>query len=210
MAANTSYRVFKRGIDILLAAVMLVLSAPAWLLIAVAIRLGSKGPVLYKQQRWGRGGSQFTLYKFRSMKVSAQPTPLVTQALEDDPRITSVGRILRRMGLDELPQLINILKGDMSFVGPRALAVGETIEVTPGRRVAYEDMEGFTERLGVPPGLTGLATIYLPKDAPPARKFATDLEYVRDRSLALDLRLIWMSFWISLRGRWETRDPKVR
>lgn len=198
----------KRIVDILLAAVMLIVSSPVWLLIAVAITIDSSGPVFYKQVRWGRDGKQFTLYKFRSMKA-APVNKLVVPATADDPRVTRVGRVLRRMGLDELPQLWSILKGDMSFVGPRALAVGETVEVEVGRRVAYEDLDGFRQRLEVPPGLTGLATIYLPKDAPPAEKFSMDLEYVRKKSLRLDLKLIWMSFWISLQGKWEARDPKL-
>jgi lipopolysaccharide/colanic/teichoic acid biosynthesis glycosyltransferase len=127
----------------------------------------------------------------------------------DDPRITRVGRFLRATGLDELPQLVNIARGDMSFVGPRALAVGETVEIEPGTRVAYEDIPEFAERQSVRPGLTGQATIYLPKDAPAAQKFETDLRYVRNWSVWGDLKLIGLSFVISFRGRWETRDPKL-
>ena len=207
--AGASKRMLKRTIDIVLSAVMLVLATPVWVPIAIAIRVDSPGPVLFRQQRWGAGGAQFTLLKFRSMRTHETDSGMVVQATVDDPRVTRVGRFLRATGLDELPQLVNILRGDMSFVGPRALAVGETIEVEPGVRRAYEDMEEFTERLSVPPGLTGLATIYLPKDAPPARKFEMDLRYVREWSVWLDLRLIVLSFVISFRGRWETRDPKV-
>lgn len=207
--AGASQRVIKRGIDVLLSAVMLILATPVWLPIAIAIRLDSPGPVLFRQQRWGAGGSQFTLLKFRSMHAIEIDSTLVVQATVDDPRVTRVGRFLRATGLDELPQIVNILEGDMSFVGPRALAVGETLELEPGSRRAYEDMAEFTERLSVPPGLTGLATIYLPKDAPPAQKFEVDLRYVREWSVRLDLKLILLSFWISFRGRWETREPKL-
>lgn len=207
--AGASQRVIKRSIDLLLSAVMLILATPVWLPIAIAIRLDSPGPVLFRQQRWGAEGSQFTLLKFRSMHAAKVESDVVVQATVADPRVTRVGRFLRATGLDELPQLVNIIRGDMSFVGPRALAVGETIEVEPGSRVAYEDMDEFTERLSVPPGLTGLATIYLPKDAPPARKFEVDLRYVREWSVWLDLKLIVLSFWISFRGQWETREPKL-
>ena len=93
------------------------------------------------------------------------------QASENDPRITKVGRVLRAMGLDELPQIINIFKGEMSFVGPRSLAVGEIVKDEKGRVMKYEDIPGFRERLRVRPGLTGLASIYIPKDAPQASSF---------------------------------------
>jgi lipopolysaccharide/colanic/teichoic acid biosynthesis glycosyltransferase len=131
------------------------------------------------------------------------------QAMENDPRITRVGRILRAMGLDELPQLLNIFRGEMSFVGPRSLAVGEIVKDEKGIVVKYEDIPGFLERLCVRPGLTGLATIYIPSDAIPRRKFRYDLLYIRKQSFWLDVRLIVLSFWISFRGKWETRGKKV-
>ena len=197
----------KRAIDLLLSGAMLVLSSPAWLVIGAAIKLDSRGPVLYRQQRWGRGSTPFTLYKFRTMTHVAGGHE-ISQALVDDPRVTRVGKLLRRAGLDELPQMINIFKGEMSFVGPRALAVGEILELEPGERVLYEEMEGFRERLGVRPGLTGLATVYIPKDSSPLEKFRYDLRYIEERSLLLDLKLIVLSFWISFRGQWETRGDK--
>ena len=198
----------KRALDVTLASVMAIVSAPVWILVAIAIKLDSRGPVLFTQQRWGRSGRHFSLYKFRSMAFERVGTEVV-QAIENDTRITRVGKLLRATGLDELPQLINILRGDMSFVGPRPLAVGETVEISPGRRISYEEVPDFTRRGEVRPGLTGLATIYLPRDAAPADKFAYDLRYVEERSLTLDLKLIAMSFWISLRGRWETRASKI-
>ena len=97
----------------------------------------------------------------------------------------------------------------MSFVGPRSLAVGEVVQDEKGRMVQYEDIPGFWERLHVRPGLTGLATIYIPKDALPRRKFRHDFLYVRKQSFWLDLRLIFLSFWISFRGKWETRGKKA-
>ena len=113
------------------------------------------------------------------------------------------------MGLDELPQLLNILWGEMSFVGRRSLAIGEIVKDEKGRVVKYEDIPGFWERLRVRPGLTGLATIYIPKDATPRRKFRYDLLYIRKQSFWIDLRLITLSFWISFRGKWETRGKKA-
>jgi len=198
----------KRALDLFLSSLMLLVSAPLWPVIAIAIKLDSRGPVFYKQRRWGRGGQQFDLYKFRSMRVDTEAPPTVVQATFGDPRITRVGRTLRAMGLDELPQLVNIWRGDMSFVGPRALAVGEAAQLESGVPTAYEDVPSFSERLEVAPGLTGLATIYLPKDAPVQKKLEYDLRYVRDRTLALDVKLIALSFWISVRGKWETRSPK--
>jgi lipopolysaccharide/colanic/teichoic acid biosynthesis glycosyltransferase len=131
----------------------------------------------------------------------------VRQATEGDQRVTRVGRFLRATGMDELPQLLNILRGEMSFVGPRALSTSERDR--HGELIRYEQTPGFAERLLVRPGLTGLATIYLPKDTPSDVKFQTDLQYVRGLSFWLDVRLVALSFWISFRGRWEARQAKI-
>ena len=198
--------ILKRPLDVTLACVGMLLSAPIWFVAAVAIKLGDRGPVLFKQARWGRGGEIFKVYKFRTMKVAPADAP-IEQAVVNDRRVTRVGKVLRGMGMDELPQFVNILKGDMSFVGPRALAVGESV-VVDGDRIDYEDIPGFGERLAVRPGLTGLSTIYLPKDSAPEDKFKTDLRYVEKQSFALDIKLIVLSFWISIRGQWESREKK--
>ena len=198
----------KRPLDIILSGVMLTLSVPVSLPIVLAIKLEDGGPVFYRQERWGRGGTRFEVYKFRTMLPDADQKFGLKQAAENDHRITRIGRILRAMGLDELPQILNILVGEMSFVGPRSLAVGEIINDNKGRRIQYEDIPGFRERLQVRPGLTGLATIYIPKDASPHRKFRYDLFYIRKQSIYLDLHLIALSFWISFRGKWETRSDK--
>ncbi len=199
----------KRPLDMLLSAFMLVLSAPVSALIALAIKLEDGGPVFYHQQRWGRWGERFEVYKFRTMVPDSDRRCGLKQAQENDHRITRVGRLLRATGLDELPQLINILRGEMSFVGPRALAIGEIIYDEAGNRIEYENVAGFRERLVVRPGLTSLATIYLPRDSSSRRKFRYDLRYIRNQSFGLDLRLIALSFWISFRGKWETRQRKV-
>jgi lipopolysaccharide/colanic/teichoic acid biosynthesis glycosyltransferase len=186
---------------------MLVVSAPVWAAIALAIKLEDHGPVFYSQARWGRHRTQIRVLKFRSMVSYSDREFGVRQATEHDQRVTRVGRFLRATGLDELPQLINILNGDMSFVGPRALSINERNQ--DGVAIRYEGTPGFSTRLLVRPGLTGLATIFLPKDASSRLKFRTDLLYVRRLSFWLDVRLVALSFWISFRGKWETRSRKV-
>jgi lipopolysaccharide/colanic/teichoic acid biosynthesis glycosyltransferase len=199
----------KRPLDIIISSIMLLLSAPVSFFIAIAIKLEDGGPVFYRQERWGRFGKKFMVLKFRTMIPEADKKFGLKQAKENDHRITRAGRILRATGLDELPQILNILRGEMSFVGPRALAVGEIILDKHGGRVEYETTPGFWNRLVARPGLTSLATIYIPKDSPVHRKFRYDLYYIRNLSLGLDLRLIALSFWISFRGKWETRQNKV-
>ncbi|MEA2453518.1 MAG: hypothetical protein QOG04_2228 [Actinomycetota bacterium] len=197
--------ILKRPLDIILAALGIALSSPLWLISAVLVLVDGGGPIFYRQERWGRGATTFWVSKFRTMRPSGGP---VTPAGVDDPRVTKVGRVLRAMGLDELPQLLSILNGDMSLVGPRALAVGEAVTVPSGATTRYEDLPGFEERLQVRPGLTGWATVHLPKDVPAFDKFQADLRYLDEQSLRLDLQLIGLSLWISLRGRWESRDKK--
>jgi lipopolysaccharide/colanic/teichoic acid biosynthesis glycosyltransferase len=192
-----------------LATVMLICSAPVWLIIAILIKLEDGGPVFYQQERWGRGGSRFRVRKFRTMIADSDKRYGILQAREHDHRITRVGKFLRATGMDELPQILSIWKGDMSFVGPRALAVGETLDDGKGNRISYEQIPGFYERLGVRPGLTGIATIYIPKDSSPRKKFRYDLLYIRNLSFGLDVGLIVLSFWISFRGKWETRGKKT-
>ena len=199
----------KRPLDILLSTLMVILSLPVSLLIALAIKLEDGGPVFYRQERWGRGGTRFRAYKFRTMAADSDQEFGIKQAGENDPRISKVGLILRAMGLDELPQLLNIFLGEMSFVGPRSLAVGEIVKDEKGPAVRYEAVPGFWERLRVRPGLTGPATIYIRKDIPPRRKFRYELLYIRKQSFWLDVRLIFLSFWISFRGKWETRGKKT-
>ena len=199
----------KRPLDVLISLTMLLMSVPLSLLVAIAIKLEDGGPVFYRQWRWGRLGKKLTVLKFRTMIPDSDKKFGLRQAKENDQRITRVGRILRGCGMDELPQIINILRGEMSSVGPRALAVGEIIFDKNGRRVEYEKTPGFHRRQVARPGLTSLATIFILKDSPAHRKFRYDLYYIRKLSFGLDLRLIALSFWISFRGKWETRQRKV-
>lgn len=198
----------KRPFDFVVAGTGLLLSAPLWAVVALAIKLDDGGPIFFEQERWGKGGRVFKVRKFRTMVHDADNRFGAVQARENDPRVTRVGRILRKAGLDELPQLLSICVGDMSLVGPRALAVGETYVGANGSRLSYRDVKGFEERLRVRPGLTGMATVHLPKDAHPEERFAVDVEYVRNPSLVRDIRLVALSLWISVRGKWESRDRK--
>jgi lipopolysaccharide/colanic/teichoic acid biosynthesis glycosyltransferase len=198
----------KRLLDTLLSGTGLIASSPLWALIAAAIKLESPGPVFYTQARVGEGGRHFNAIKFRSMVENAEAGVGPVQATAHDPRVTRVGRMLRATALDELPQLWNIFRGDMSFVGPRALRPNEIEPAGDGRPVPLEAVPGFSMRCTVTPGLTGLAQIYLRRDVTRRQKFRYDLLYVRRRSLMLDVRLIMLSFWISLRGRWEARQSK--
>src|SRR5690606_15712116 len=194
--------------DVAVAGAGLLASMPVWLVAALAIRLEDGGPVFYSQERAGKHGRPFRVYKFRSMVPDAEARVGALQASADDPRITRVGRWLRATAMDELPQLWSIFVGDMSFVGPRALRPGE-IEVSgDGRQVALEDVPGYAERSTVVPGLTGVAQIYAPRDVPRRQKFRYDRLYIDRQSFWLDLRLIALSFWITFRGRWEVRGRK--
>ena len=139
-------------------------------------------PVFYYQERVGRGGRIFRAMKFRSMRKDAEKNTGPVQAVENDPRVTKVGRLLRKTAMDELPQLFNILKGDMSFVGPRALRPKEKEVHGNPDETAIEDVPGYYDRLKVSPGLTGMAQVYLPSDALRKEKFRYDLLYIKNQS----------------------------
>jgi lipopolysaccharide/colanic/teichoic acid biosynthesis glycosyltransferase len=197
----------KRTLDVLLSGVGLLVSAPIWAALAALIRLEDRGPIFFGQDRVGEGGRSFRALKFRSMIPDAEIRVGALQASEHDPRVTKIGRIMRVTAMDELPQLWNIFRGDMSFVGPRALRPGE-IEAGSGRHVALEDIPSYAERHSVRPGLTGIAQIFAPRDVPRRHKFKYDLIYVANQSFWLDVRLIVLSFWITFRGKWEVRGRK--
>jgi lipopolysaccharide/colanic/teichoic acid biosynthesis glycosyltransferase len=198
----------KRTFDAALAGSGLIASAPLWAIIAAAIRLEDGGSIFYRQERVGLGGRPFVALKFRSMRPDAEATTGAVQAVEHDPRVTRVGRVLRATAMDELPQLWNILRGDMSFVGPRALRPGEIETTANGRMTRLEEVDGFEHRVRVRPGLTGLAQVYAARDVPRRQKFRYDRVYVDRRTWWLDLRLILLSFWISVQGTWEARGRK--
>jgi lipopolysaccharide/colanic/teichoic acid biosynthesis glycosyltransferase/VanZ family protein len=198
----------KRPFDIFLSSLGLVLSSPLWLVFSFLIWIQDRGPVFYLQDRVGRDGRIFKAIKFRSMVKDAEKGRGAVQAVEHDPRVTRIGRVLRGTAMDELPQLVNIFKGDMSFVGPRALRPEEKEARGDGRLVGMGAIPGYRERLVVRPGLTGLAQVYLPTDAPRRLKFRYDRLYIRRRSFWRDLAIMALSFWITFRGRWESRQNK--
>jgi lipopolysaccharide/colanic/teichoic acid biosynthesis glycosyltransferase len=176
----------KFALDWTLSLILFVLTAPLILLAALAVKLTSRGPVFYCQTRLGRGGQPYTIYKIRTMIHNCESISGACWSTVGDPRITVVGRLLRRTHVDELPQLWNVLRGDMSLVGPRP----ERPEFVPKLAQA---IPGYRERLLVRPGVTGLAQVQLPPDTDldsVRRKLAFDLHYIQHASLALDLRLI--------------------
>jgi lipopolysaccharide/colanic/teichoic acid biosynthesis glycosyltransferase len=211
----------KRGFDVLVSGLGLLGSAPLWGLIALSIKWHDGAAVFYGQERVGREGKRFMSWKFRSMTADADRRFGPLQAGATDPRVTRVGRWLRATAMDELPQLWNIFRGDMSFVGPRALRPAEIeirATVCTGPRgpfgsgsdeaVPLEKIAGYAQRHRVTPGLTGLAQIYADRDIPRRQKFKYDLLYIKTQSFWLDLRLIALSLWITCHGRWEQRGRK--
>lgn len=208
IGAGALDRAAKRALDFALASIGLLLAGPVWGVLAVAIKLEDGGPVFFGQERWGQAKRTIRVLKFRSMKVNTASRPV--QASRDDGRITRVGRLMRATALDESPQLINIWRGEMSFVGPRVLPINEVQTRERDGALADEAIPGFDLRCQVPPGLTGLAQLYAPRDIPRRHKFRYDGIYVRRRSICLDARLIALSVAISVRGGWARRGTGRR
>jgi lipopolysaccharide/colanic/teichoic acid biosynthesis glycosyltransferase len=185
-APVTCYLRCKGVLDVALALALLVLAAPVILLACVLVRLTSRGPALYSQTRVGRGGRPFTIWKIRSMYHNCEAASGVRWSHKGDPRVMPLGRLLRRTHIDELPQLWNILKGDMSLVGPRP----ERPEFVPQLEAA---IPRYRERLQVRPGVTGLAQIHLGPDTDlpgVERKLAMDLYYIKTLGPWADLRIL--------------------
>lgn len=182
--------------------VLLPVWALLWALIPLAIWLDDRGPIFFRQRRMGKDGREFVFLKFRTMVTGADELGLMTR--DQDPRVTRVGAVLRRTALDELPQVINILRGDMSFVGPRALPVRMHEE-------ARKEEPRFAERLMVTPGLTGVAQLYLPRHCAARRRLRYDRLYMKRASLGLDIRLMLRAALNTLTGSWGTggRRPEV-
>ena len=179
-----------RVADLAIAAVGLVLVSPLLLAVAIAIRLESRGPVFYRQRRVGRDGRIFELYKLRTMRQGADPVGVGTAVTADDPRVTRVGRFLRRYSLDELPNLINVLRGEMRIVGPRATLPAQVELYTPRQ----------LRRLDLRPGVTGWAQIHGRTGIPWEERIELDIEYVERRGAALDLRILAKTVWLLVTG----------
>lgn len=177
------YAFIKRGFDIALSLLGIIATSPFMLITALAVRLYDKGPALYKQVRLTKDGKEFEILKFRSMRTNAESDGVARLATSNDNRITPVGKIIRACRLDELPQLFNILKGDMSFVGPRP----ERPEIS---EQYTKELHSFPLRLQVRAGLTGLAQVYGKYNTAPYDKLRMDLMYINEMSVVMDLKLI--------------------
>lgn len=181
---NNFNKLIKRTIDAALSAILLVMLSPVFLILSVLIKTGSKGPVFYVQERVGKDKNLFNFYKFRTMVVGAEKQGLGFEVVENDERITKIGKFLRRWCLDELPQLVNVLKGDMSLVGPRPTLKYQVDNYTP------EQMG----RLRVKPGMTGLAQIKGRNALTWPERIKYDNEYIDNYSLRLDIKIMFATF----------------
>ncbi|MBM4064687.1 MAG: sugar transferase [Planctomycetes bacterium] len=189
----------KRLLDILCSFLLLVISIPLFFIIAILIKIDSKGPIFFLQKRCGKDGSEFNMYKFRTMVKDAETLKKRLKnemdgpmfKLKNDPRITRLGRILRKLSLDELPQLLNVLKGEMSLVGPRPLADEEMVGDDIWKEI----------RLSVRPGMTGLWQI-MGRDSGKFSDWITyDTEYVQKRSLFMDIKILFLTIVTVLRNK---------
>jgi len=184
----------KRTLDLIVSSMALILLSPLYLLIAITIRLTSGAPVLFRQPRLGKGGVPFDIYKFRTMQVDAPDIRNPDGSAfttSDDPRVIGVGRFLRKTSLDELPQLFNVFKGDMSLVGPRPDQVDQLVYYTGEEK----------QKLKVKPGITGLAQINGRNDISWEQRKQFDLQYVQDQSLQLDMLILLKTIPYVLSGR---------
>ena len=179
-----------RALDIAIAGVALVLASPVLLIAAIAIKLDSRGSVVYRSRRSGRDGVEFDLYKLRTMHPGADPVGVGTPVLERDPRVTRVGGVLRRLSLDELPNLLNVLRGEMAIVGPRP--------TLPAQVEAYSERQ--RRRLEVRPGLTGWAQVNGRAGIPWDERIELDVWYVEHRALGLDLRILGRTLRLLVTG----------
>jgi len=176
------YLFMKRTVDIVLSVLALILTCVFFIFVPIIIKIDSKGSAIYKQERLKKDGKPFMVYKFRSMRIDAEKDGAQWASSNDD-RVTGVGKFIRKTRIDELPQLFNILRGDMSIVGPR-----------PERAVFYDEFEktipNFRNRLAVKPGLTGWAQVNGGYDLAPSEKLVYDLEYIQNQSFYFDLKCI--------------------
>ena len=194
--SNVLYEVIKRIIDIVASFTGLIVLSPLMLVVSILIKLESKGEVIFKQKRVGLNGKEFYMYKFRSMVINAEELKAELESqnemsgpmfkMKDDPRITKIGKFIRKTSIDELPQLINVIKGDMSLVGPRPSLPKEVEEFETWMR----------ERLEVKPGLTCIWQVSGRNNIDFEDWMKLDIEYIRERSLALDFKLIFKTIFV--------------
>ena len=179
-----------RILDIALALVSLIVLSPVLLAAAVAIKLGSRGPILYRQRRVGLDGEGFEMLKLRTMVAGSDPIGVGTVVSRDDPRVTAAGRILRRTSLDEIPNLVNVLRGEMAIVGPRPTIPAQVVDYTPRPHRRHE----------VRPGITGWAQVQGRAGIPWEQRIELDVYYVDHRSAALDARILAKTLWLLITG----------
>lgn len=187
------YKPIKRGADIIISLLGLIILSPVLAITALCIKIDSKGPVIFKQQRLGKGGKVFDIYKFRSMCVGAEHTGSGVYSGKGDARVTKVGKFIRATSIDELPQLVNILKGDMSIIGPRPPL---TYHPWPVEDYSEEQFHMFDVR----PGVTGWAQVNGRKDVEWNRRIELNVWYTRNMSFALDMKIFFVSIFKVLKN----------
>lgn len=179
-----------RPVDILIASLALVVFSPLLLIAAIAIKLGSRGPVIYRQRRVGLNGEEFEMLKLRTMAVGSDPVGVGIAVTRDDPRVTAAGRVLRRTSLDEIPNLVNVLRGEMAIVGPRPTIPAQVVDYTPRQHRRHD----------VRPGITGWAQVQGRAGIPWEERIELDLWYADHRSAALDARILLKTLWLLVTG----------
>ena len=182
------YTVFKRFMDIVLSIIGLIIISPILLIVSLAIKIDSKGPVIFKQERIGKDGKVFKIFKFRSMVVGAEKMGTGVYSKKGDNRVTRVGKFIRMTSIDELPQLVNILKGEMSFIGPRPV-----LTYHPWKYEEYTPEQ--LKRFEVRPGVTGLAQIHGRKQVEWEKRIKYDVEYVEKLGLWLDIKIFFITIY---------------
>ena len=197
------YFIFKRIMDILFSLFLIILLSPIMLIVSFLIFIDSGLPVIFKQGRLGKNGVPFTIYKFRTMIVNAEKTGTGLFNYEDDPRVTKIGKFLRLTSLDEIPQLFNILKGDMSFIGPRPPVTYELGN--------YEDLsDEYKNRFAVLPGITGLAQVSGRNELEWDEKIKYDNKYIKEVGIVLDIKIFFLTILkvFAMEGSYEIKKDE--
>ena len=179
-----------RLLDIAIATLALTVLSPLLLIAAIAIKLGSRGPVIYRQRRVGLNGDEFEMLKLRTMEQGSDPIGVGTVVTRDDPRVTAAGRVLRRTSLDEIPNLVNVLRGEMAIVGPRPTITAQVVDYTPRQHHRHD----------VRPGITGWAQVQGRAGIPWEERIELDLWYAEHRTATLDARILLKTLWLLVTG----------
>ena len=186
------FDLYQRIMDLVLSIIGLVIGLPLIAIFGILIKIEDKGPITYKQERLGKCGRRFYIYKLRSMRTDAEKFG-AQWAEKDDPRITKVGKFIRKTRIDEIPQLFNILKGDMGLIGPRQERPNFTVQFN-------EEIPGFINRLAIKPGLTGWAQVNGGYEITPEEKLKEDIYYIKNRSILLDFKILFKTVKVVLTG----------